>query len=170
MLTRDKIRVHLRCDITSNRNTFTVRRNWTELCRTLGPTEIIYPYPSILQDVGARWVAAVAGEWSRSYFMTFYLVTMVLMTKLVAFILDTFLFRIQYKRAMDRKTEEKLLRTKVRLAGEEIDFCYRHFAEYPAIRTELLAHYEEDLALRGSVAYVGFRPRTKEINTVQEKV
>jgi hypothetical protein len=70
--------------------------------------------------------AAVVGGWSRFYFMTFYLMTII-----VAFILDTFLFRIQYKRAMDRKTEEKLLRTDVRLTGEEIDFCYRHFAEDP---------------------------------------
>jgi two pore calcium channel protein 1 len=100
--------------------------------------------------------------------MTFYLVTMVLMTIIVAFILDTFLFQIQYKRAMDRKTEEKLLSTEVRLTGEEIDFCYRHFAEDPATRTELLAHYGEDLALRGRVAYVTFRIRSKEINTVQE--
>lgn len=85
------------------------------------------------------------------------------MTIIVAFILDTFLFRIQYKRAMDKRTEEKMLRTEVALSGEEIDFCYRQYADEPSKRANILQDYGEDLATKGCVSYVGFRRRTKEI-------
>mgnify|MGYP002059606012 CR=1 FL=1 len=36
-------------------------------------------------------------EWSRSFFMIFYVFTMIVMTIIVAFILEAFLFRIQFK-------------------------------------------------------------------------
>lgn len=95
--------------------------------------------------------------------MTFYLVTMVLLTIIVAFILDTFLFRIQYKRAMDKSSEEKMLRTEIFLTGEEIDFCYRQYCQDPRKRTQLLQDYGEDLAVKGYITYLGYRRRTKEI-------
>ncbi|ODM99706.1 Two pore calcium channel protein 1 [Orchesella cincta] len=107
--------------------------------------------------------AYVTNDFSRIYFMTFYLVTMVLLTIIVAFILDTFLFRIQYKRAMDKNTEEKMLRTEVWLTGEEIDFCYRQYCQDHRKRMQLLQDYGEDLAAKGYVVYVGYRRRTKEI-------
>ena len=44
-------------------------------------------------------------EWSRLYFIMFYLCTLVAITIVVAAILEAFLFRIQYKKAL-RKDEE----------------------------------------------------------------
>lgn len=41
------------------------------------------------------------GEWTRLYFMSFYIVMMVVMNIVVAFILEQFLFRMQYIRTMD---------------------------------------------------------------------
>jgi len=122
--------------------------------------------------------AAVTSPFARLFFMSFYLVTMVLMTIIVAFILDTFLFRIQYKRQMDKQTEERLLRTQVSLTPHEIAFCFRHDND-AATRDALLKTCarptddrgaKEELIAEGSagysggtVAYVGFRRRTKEI-------
>ena len=106
---------------------------------------------------------AIGNRYCRLYFIVFYLVTMCLLTIIVAFILDTFLFRMQYKRAMDKKTEEKMLRTQVSLSADEIDFCYKHYTEEPSKRMQILQDYGEDLATRGCVNYVGWRRRTKEI-------
>ncbi|CAG2237789.1 TPCN1 [Mytilus edulis] len=46
------------------------------------------------------------GEWSRVYFMLFYIVMMVVMNIVVAFILEQFLFRMQYNRKMEVKDIE----------------------------------------------------------------
>ena len=105
----------------------------------------------------------VTSRYSRIYFISFYLVTMILLTIIVAFILDAFLFRIQYKRAMDKRTEDKMLRTEVALSAEEVDFCYKQFTEDPTQRMQMLQDCGEDLATKGSITYVGFRRRTKEI-------
>ncbi|VDI55921.1 two pore calcium channel protein 1 [Mytilus galloprovincialis] len=48
------------------------------------------------------------GEWSRVYFMLFYIVMMVVMNIVVAFILEQFLFRMQYNRKMEVKDIEDL--------------------------------------------------------------
>lgn len=64
---------------------------------------------------------------------------------------------------MDKRTEQKMLRTEVPLTGEEIDFCYRQYADEPSKRAHILQDYGEDLAVKGCISYVGFRRRTKEI-------
>lgn len=47
--------------------------------------------------------AAVAGQYYRAYFMLFYLFTMVVLTIVVASVLEAFRFRIQYKRQTSKK-------------------------------------------------------------------
>ena len=50
--------------------------------------------------------ASVSGsDWSRLFFMSFYLFTMVVVTIIVAFILEAFLFRIEYKQKMSKDEE-----------------------------------------------------------------
>ncbi|CAG7819923.1 unnamed protein product [Allacma fusca] len=68
-----------------------------------------------------------------------------------------------YKHAMDKRTENKMLRTEVALSAEEVDFIYRQSAEDPRKRMQILQNCNEDLASKGFVTYVGFRRRTKEI-------
>ena len=44
--------------------------------------------------------AAVVSDWTRIYFMVIYICLMVVMTIVVAFVLEAFLFRIQYRARM----------------------------------------------------------------------
>lgn len=67
--------------------------------------------------------ASVSGsDWSRLFFMSFYLFTMVVVTIIVAFILEAFLFRIEYKQKMNKDDELKVLSEEVSLNREEIFF------------------------------------------------
>ena len=67
--------------------------------------------------------ASVTGsDWSRIFFMSFYLFTMVVVTIIVAFILEAFLFRIEYKQKMNKDEELKVLSEEVSLNREEIFF------------------------------------------------
>lgn len=51
--------------------------------------------------------AYVTSDWSRIYFMVFYIATMVVMTVIVAFILESFMFRIKYKKRMSEVENEE---------------------------------------------------------------
>lgn len=42
-------------------------------------------------------------DWSRLFFMIFYVFTMIVVTIIVAFILEAFLFRIQYKQYLSKR-------------------------------------------------------------------
>jgi len=77
--------------------------------------------------------------------------------------LDTFLFRMRYKREMDKKTEQKMLRREVALSADEIDFCYSGQPDQSISRAQILHDYGEDLSTRGFLTYVGWRRRNKEI-------
>lgn len=59
-------------------------------------------------------------EWTRSFFMIFYIFTMIVMTIIVAFILEAFLFRIQFKEFLSKNDEIKKLTTELVLSGEEL--------------------------------------------------
>lgn len=52
--------------------------------------------------------AFVAHSYSRIYFITFYLFTMVVLTIVVASVLQAFRFRIQYKRQISKRDGENL--------------------------------------------------------------
>lgn len=47
--------------------------------------------------------AFTVGLWSRAFFMTFYLVTMIVLTIVVSSFLEAFRFRIQYKRSTSKR-------------------------------------------------------------------
>jgi len=53
--------------------------------------------------------ANVTNDWSRLFFMIFYVFTLIVMTIIVAFILDTFRFRIQYKKVLKKEDGEQTL-------------------------------------------------------------
>ena len=52
------------------------------------------------------YVAVTGTGWTRLYFITFYLFTVVVLTIVVAAVLEAFLFRIQYKNALKKKDGE----------------------------------------------------------------
>lgn len=100
--------------------------------------------------------AAVSSEWSRIYFMIFYIITMVVINIVIAFVLEAFLFRIQYKRMMGDMDKDSLVKVDISLTREEIDYCYGK-------RNQPVSHlmsYVEDIAT-SSVIYRGTRMRTK---------
>ena len=57
-----------------------------------------------------------ATAWSRLFFMSFYIFTMIVMTIIVTFILEAFLFRVQYKQFLSKHDG-----TKKRLANLTFD-------------------------------------------------
>ncbi|XP_060581859.1 two pore channel protein 1-like [Ruditapes philippinarum] len=105
-------------------------------------------------------------EWSRLYFMCFYIVMMVVMNIVVAFVLELFLFRITYRRAMHLEDiDDHLKLTKeISLSVDEKHMCDQpdsimlgdhifNQAHSPDISTPLLYRGErtrskEDFSLR----------------------
>lgn len=93
-------------------------------------------------------IVFMTSEWARIFFMSFCIVTMVVMTIIVAFILEAFLFRIQYRK--EHPTDER---------------------EDMQIRKEITVSYDELVGLgeeyvRGllpdqTVQYIGKRSKTK---------
>ncbi|KAJ8933779.1 hypothetical protein NQ314_013815 [Rhamnusium bicolor] len=57
--------------------------------------------------------ASVSVNYSRVYFMMFYLFTMVVLTIVVASVLEAFRFRIQYKKQTSKRDEEQMLHEEV---------------------------------------------------------
>ncbi|KAL4223541.1 Two pore calcium channel protein 1 [Mactra antiquata] len=65
------------------------------------------------------------GEWTRIYFMLFYIVMMVVMNIVVAFVLELFMFRINYRRKLNLDDIEDHLKIQrdLGLSAEELDMC-----------------------------------------------
>ncbi|KAG1714271.1 Two pore calcium channel protein 1 [Nymphon striatum] len=103
--------------------------------------------------------AAVSSEWSRIYFMIFYIVTMVVLQIIVAFILEAFLFRIQYKRKMGDMDKDTLVKVDIGLSRQELDFCYSKSSSI----AELTSYSQVLDASNGDsqLTYRGVRRRTK---------
>ncbi|CAK1552370.1 unnamed protein product [Leptosia nina] len=99
--------------------------------------------------------ASVAGQLSRLYFMVFYLFTMVVLTIVVASVLEAFRFRIQYKRSTTKRDEEKLLHEEVHTSWEE--------AQRLGASGDLAEHLRTFLPPGIDVTFIGTRPRTKEV-------
>lgn len=99
--------------------------------------------------------ASVAGPWSRIFFMSFYLFTMVVLTIVVASVLEAFRFRIQYKKQTSKRDEEQMLHEEVivewtTLASQVQD-------------TKQLEQLQDDFRVGGVSCYVGRRRRTREV-------
>ncbi|CAG9791274.1 unnamed protein product [Diatraea saccharalis] len=99
--------------------------------------------------------ATVVGQFSRIYFMVFYLFTMVVLTIVVASVLEAFRFRIQYKRSTTKRDEEKLLHEEVHTSWEE--------AQRLGASGDLAEELRPFLPPGAEVTFIGSRPRTKEV-------
>jgi len=104
--------------------------------------------------------ASVSGtDWSRIYFMGFYLFTMVVVTIIVAFILEAFLFRIQYKQRMNKDEEVKVLSELLVLSREEIVYLDAVYEKAGRNGFKEFAAVENGEQL---FEFVGTKLRTKE--------
>ncbi|KAK4010715.1 two pore calcium channel protein 1 [Daphnia magna] len=65
--------------------------------------------------------AVTTSQWSRIYFMCFYLTIMILLSIVVASVLDGFMFRISYKEQMTKDDEKRLVEKTVTLNAEEYE-------------------------------------------------
>nr|CAD7453863.1 unnamed protein product [Timema tahoe] len=99
--------------------------------------------------------AVMVSPWSRGYFMLFYLFTMVVLTIVVASVLEAFRFRIQYKRQTTKREEEKMLHEEVHLKWEEMQSWVQDF--------QLLERLRADLIVGGTATFIGCRPRNREV-------
>ncbi|XP_067014675.2 two pore channel protein 1 [Anabrus simplex] len=99
--------------------------------------------------------ASVVAQSSRAYFMLFYLSTMIVLTIVVASILEAFRFRIQYKRQTSKREEEKMLHEEVHVKWEELQTWIQDF--------QLLERLRADLVVGGTATFIGVRPRNREV-------
>ncbi|XP_054749500.2 two pore channel protein 1-like [Lytechinus pictus] len=109
--------------------------------------------------------ASVVSEWSRIYFFLFYLSSMVVVTIVIAFILEAFLFRIQYHQRKAEQTDENqiddgesesIVEVAMSLTADEVDEFF------PRARADVsLALLLGNLHRGGTIAYRGTRQRTK---------
>eukprot|EP00092_Neocalanus_flemingeri_P018251 GFUD01019752.1.p1 GENE.GFUD01019752.1~~GFUD01019752.1.p1 ORF type:complete len:800 (-),score=165.21 GFUD01019752.1:93-2492(-) len=65
-------------------------------------------------------VTVTGSGWTRLYFITFYLFTLVVLTIVVAAVLEAFLFRIQYKKALKKEDESVQFKVTISLTGGEL--------------------------------------------------
>jgi len=66
------------------------------------------------------YVMVTGTNWTRLFFIIFYLFTIVVLTLVVAAILEAFLFRIQYKKKLKKEDETGQLSISVTLSSEEV--------------------------------------------------
>lgn len=138
-----------------------------------GTTAIGYYYLNNFQDLLSSFVtlfeltvvnnwfiimeafASVTNQWSRIYFMLFYLFTMVVLTIVVASVLEAFRFRIQYKKQTSKRDEEQMLHEEVRVEWTAL----RSMVQEARIMDGLQPHF----AVGGATHYVGRRPRNRDV-------
>ena len=91
--------------------------------------------------------------------MSFYLFTMVVVTIIVAFILEAFLFRIQYKQRMNKDEEIKVLSEIISLDREEVFYLDSIYEK--GGKSGFKEFAIDDLDQTG-IEFVGTKKRTKE--------
>nr|XP_023012709.1 two pore calcium channel protein 1-like isoform X1 [Leptinotarsa decemlineata] len=99
--------------------------------------------------------ASVSNKYSRLYFMQFYLFTMVVLTIVVASVLEAFRFRIQYKQQTSKKDEELMLHEDVVVDWNSLMIQVQD--------VKMLENLQTDFVVGGTVAYTGRRRRTREV-------
>nr|CAD7197326.1 unnamed protein product [Timema douglasi] len=100
--------------------------------------------------------AVMVSPWSRGYFMLFYLFTMVVLTIVVASVLEAFRFRIQYKRQTTKREEEKMLHEEVHLKWEEMQSWVQDFQLLERLRADLivgLQKVEAKVEVEGQISF-----------------
>ncbi|XP_068901999.1 two pore calcium channel protein 1-like isoform X3 [Tenebrio molitor] len=99
--------------------------------------------------------ASVAHPSSRIFFMLFYLFTMVVLTIVVASVLEAFRFRIQYKKQTSKRDEEQMLHEEVAVDWTSLQ---RQVQE-----PKLLEVLQMDFVPGGVTFYIGRRRRTRDV-------
>ncbi|XP_063876277.1 two pore channel protein 1-like [Scylla paramamosain] len=101
---------------------------------------------------------AVTSDWSRLYFMTFYLVMMVVMSVVVAFILEAFTFRMEYNHTVmeDADRDDNTIRVRVTLKKNDLEVIHSTIFDPRALQ-QLTSIFEN----KESVAFEGVGQRTK---------
>lgn len=99
--------------------------------------------------------ASVANPYSRIYFMMFYLLTMIVLTIVVASVLEAFRFRIQYKKQTSKRDEELMLQEDVVVDWNSLSTLVQN--------PDLLWNLQLDFITEGITYYIGKRPRTREV-------
>ncbi|XP_066153922.1 two pore channel protein 1-like isoform X1 [Euwallacea fornicatus] len=93
--------------------------------------------------------------YSRMFFMVFYLFTMVVLTIVVASVLEAFRFRIQYKQQTSKRDEELMLHEEVIVDWNSLE----HQVNDP----KLLESLQMDFMYGGVTSYIGRRARTRDV-------
>ncbi|KAK7487936.1 hypothetical protein BaRGS_00020837 [Batillaria attramentaria] len=104
--------------------------------------------------------AKAVSEWARLYFMLFYIVMMVVMNIVVAFVLESFMFRIQYRRQMaleDIEADHGVQKVEVTLNEQELQMCNDE-------RAPLTGYYISDNNANSGekCVFIGERTRSRE--------
>ncbi|XP_045469112.1 two pore channel protein 1-like [Harmonia axyridis] len=99
--------------------------------------------------------ASVTNPYSRLFFMLFYLFTMVVLTIVVASVLEAFRFRIQYKKQTTKRDEEQMLHEEVSI---DWNVLQREINDVRIMET-----LQIDFTPRGTTYYLGRRRRTREV-------
>lgn len=82
--------------------------------------------------------AIVMSPWSRIFFMLFYICMLVVITIIVASVLEAFRFRIQYKRQTSKLEEERMLHEQVQIEWDHIQNIIQDFYLFEKIRPNLI--------------------------------
>ncbi|CAH0546809.1 unnamed protein product [Brassicogethes aeneus] len=106
----------------------------------------------IIMDAYA-WVSK--NTYSRLFFMFFYLLTMVVITIVVASVLEAFRFRIQYKKQTSKRDEEQMLHEKVVLDWNSMQNLIQD--------SHVLDSARKEFAFIDVCSYVGRRRRTRDV-------
>jgi len=105
------------------------------------------------------FASVTSNDWSRVFFMVYYIFTMVVVTIIVAFILEAFLFRIQYKKTMHKNDEIKKLSATICLNREEVFYLDDVYARGGKKGFKEFAFGDVD---QMGIEFVGTKRRTKE--------
>lgn len=124
------------CKNTTNEVSFKYKRSMTTISSLYylnDFTDIINSYMTLFSMTGSTfWLAIMnayanvsKNEWLRLYFGLYYLCSIIVMNIVIAFILESFLFRIQYRSKMGDKCDDaNLFTVRVTLSSSEVDFLY----------------------------------------------
>ncbi|XP_072043835.1 two pore channel protein 1-like [Amphiura filiformis] len=107
-----------------------------------------------------RGIAEVTTVWSQMYFILFYLSSMVVVTIIIAFILEAFLFRMQYGQTNNLQDidSDNTIEVESQLSADELEIFYPSRINRPDLAQTMLL---QQLQRGGAITYRGSRPRTK---------
>jgi two pore calcium channel protein 1 len=112
--------------------------------------------------------ACIMSEWSRIYFMVFYLIIMIVMAVIVAFVLEAFIFRIQYRMTINGHDVDghSMKKVDIEVSANELQMCNNTSqlpltGQYIASQANQLAMQEADDGVCHSVWFRGKKHLSK---------